>query len=417
MTSHILLAVEILTVIIGISGMILYHTRKPSSLPGALNQLLWIGPSIRHTYRVRYGPVFRMVLRNHHVIVITSAEAIRNALFADHHLLSAHIEHYENAYIACNDPSLYQRLYATNAHRIFPILDHRLSRRAVDGITPGFAAQVFHTLKLLSNTHSVSLKQSLTEPLYVAASTILFGSRFSPDTYHDFVTFNQSIPARLCRRPFWFLPSSRARKRLLNHISQYLDEAGSTAADDKLAASFIDAFREHNIPLKESAPVILLLMVSHYGNMFNTVLWLMTSLLADPVAFSAVRNEIDKGVREVFGGIQPFLAEASPTSLNSESFVLLNSAILETLRMNAVLTSLRIAQRDFDLRDDEGTIPIYKDDYIMLDVRAAHRCENSYPDGDKFIFDRFVSKEYESDITSAAGKPFFALGAGKHLCK
>ncbi|KAG6331072.1 hypothetical protein ID866_8016, partial [Astraeus odoratus] len=134
-------------------------------------------------------------------------------------------------------------------------------------------------------------------------------------------------------------------------------------------------------------------------------------------AFSSVRNEIDKGVREVFGGIQPFLAEASPANLNTESFALLNSAILETLRLSAVLSSLRVSQRDFDLKDSEGTIPIRKDDYILLDTRAAHRSEGSYPDGDKFIFDRFVSKEYENDITSAASKPFFAFGAGKHLCK
>ncbi|KAG6328075.1 hypothetical protein ID866_11013 [Astraeus odoratus] len=53
----------------------------------------------------------------------------------------------------------------------------------------------------------------------------------------------------------------------------------------------------------------------------------------------------------------------------------------------------------------------------MIDARAAHRCENFYPDGDKFIFDRFVSKEHVNDIASAEGKPFFALGAGKHLCK
>ncbi|KAG6331523.1 hypothetical protein ID866_7565, partial [Astraeus odoratus] len=284
MTSHVLTIVEVLTVVIGIlAGVIICHV-KPSYVPEVLNGLLWIGPSIRfvRTCRVRYGPVFRLVLRDHLVIVITSAETIRNALFADHHLLSSHIQHYENAYVACDDPSLYPKLCATSVHRIFPVLDHRLSRRALDGITPGFAAHVFHTLRLLPNTGPVSLKQSLTEPLYVAASAILFGSRFSPDTYHDFFTFNQSIPARLCRRPFWFLPSSRARKRLLNHISKYLDEAGSTSADDKLAASFIDAFREHNIPLKESAPAILLFMVSHYVNLFNIVFWLMTSLLDDP---------------------------------------------------------------------------------------------------------------------------------------
>ncbi|KAI6044061.1 cytochrome P450 [Pisolithus marmoratus] len=217
-------------------------------------------------------------------------------------------------------------------------------------------------------------------------------------------------------RPFWSLPSSRARDRLLQRISDYL-EGADPATDDKLAASFTALFREHNIPIKVAAPSILVTMSSFHQNAANVVFWLFAWLLENPSAFAAVRSEIDKAVREDFGNFQSFIAEASPEKLDTPSFTLLNSAVLETMRLTSVQTGMRLAASDLDIKDGERTFPVRKGEYVVLDPRGAHQDKNSYPDGDRFVVSRFVQSEYQGDLAATAGYPYFALGAGKHVCK
>ncbi|KAI6111605.1 cytochrome P450 [Pisolithus croceorrhizus] len=258
--------------------------------------------------------------------------------------------------------------------------------------------------------------RSLTEPLYIGANGMLFGSRFPQDTYEDFCNLLKSLPKRLCRRPFWSFPSSLARDRLLQRISDYLEGANS-ATDDKLVATLTPLFKEHNIPTMAAASSILMLMSLLHQNKFNVTFWLFAWLLADPTALAAVRSEIEKAIREGFGNFQTFIAEANPDKLDSPSFALLNSAVLETMRLATVHGGLRFAAGDFDIKDGEKTIPILKGQYVVLDPRGAHLDENVYPNCEKFVVDRFVESEYRGDFAATAGNPYFPLGAGKHICK
>lgn len=363
---------------------------------------------------MRYGPVFRLLLGGRYLTVVASEEAIHNVLLAEHGVFSPRTQAYQVFRAIGSDATLYPRLYDVASQDLFLLLDKRLAKRALNDITPGFAKLFFDRLKQFTKSQQVSLKRSLTEPLYFASNAILLGSRFSPDTYDDYVTFNDSIPSRLSMRPFWPFPSSRARKRLLEHISKYLENADATKFDDKLGSSFIEIFRDRNLSTKEGAYLVLSFMIALYMNPFNVVFWLMAWLLADPSALHFVREEIDRAVREEFGGLQQFVAHANPENLQSSSFPYLHSAILETLRLSSMLTGLRDAESDFDLKEGDKVTPLKKGEHIVAYTWAIHRDERAYKNAHSFVADRFIHIKDQENMMRSPSKAYIPFGAGKN---
>ncbi|KAI6118111.1 cytochrome P450 [Pisolithus sp. B1] len=383
MTSYALAAAQISTMIIWVGFMLITHamSKKESAYPPKVSSLLpWFGSAISFAFGphrflalccAQYGPVFKFLLGGRSVIVVGTADSIRNALFTDHRVLANRVEHYSHFRALCGDTSLYPMIF--------------------DTLNPQ------PRLKLYSGGDRVSLRRSLTEPMYCAATPILLGSKFSSDTYDDWVTFLHSFTKRLVQRPFWSLPSTWARGRLLQHIT--------TCLQDKLAGNFAKVIWEKNISFEVASAC------TFHANQSNVVFWLFSWLMADPRAFSSLRDDIDRAVREEFGSIE------TPRRLDSPAFGLLNSAILETTRLTTIQSAIRLAECDLQLKDGEGTIPIRKGEYVLLYPRAAQQNEASYPDCHRFVLDRFVQSQYEGDLAPTSGKPYFAFGAGKHVCK
>ncbi|KAI6161541.1 cytochrome P450 [Pisolithus thermaeus] len=374
MTSYALVAAQISTIIVWVGFMFITHamSRKESVYPPKVSSLLpWIGSAIGFVS----GPQRFLAL-------------------------CRRVGHQDNFRTFCGDTSLYPMIYDALSH-MFSILDRRLSRRAVDGVTAGFAETVFQRLKLYSGGDRVSLKRSLVEPLYCAATAVFLGTS----------------PIPLLRRPFWSLPSTQARARVLQHITTCLRGADPDNDNDKLASNFAEVIREKKIPLEVASPAVFALVLALHANQSNVIFWLFSWLMAHPRAFSSLRDDIDRAVREEFGSIETFIAEANPQRLDSPAFALLNSAILEAARLTTVRIALRRAECDLQLKDGEGTIPIRKGEYVLLYPRAAQQNEASYPGGHNFVLDRFVQSQYEGELSPTSGIPFFAFGAGKHLCK
>jgi len=356
--------------------------------------------------------VFKLVLGGHRMIVVASKEAVQSFLVAEHSALSTRSQNYGILSMIGCDSAHTQKLVAFTTQELFPILDKRLAKRTLGNLTPGFADVLFNRLKRFAN-YEGSLRRSLTEPLYAASNAILLGSRFSPDTYDDYMVFDHSLPDRLSMRHFWPFPSMRAKKRLLEHLSKYIEDAGADN-DDSLGANLFKAFQKHNLTSEEGAPLILVLELAAHTNLFNVVFWLFTWLLADPSALAAVRDEIDKTVREEFGSIQGFLVNASPENMQSSSFELLHSAVLEALRLSALLVGVRDAERDMDLKDGDRVIPIRKGDLVLATAWAAHRDESLYPDGQRFIADRFMQNKDKDEMVQYLTKPYFPFGGIKY---
>ncbi|KAL4068564.1 cytochrome P450 [Scleroderma yunnanense] len=402
-------------------------SKKGSSYPPQVPGLLpWVGPFIDFTFRrsefiilceKKYGPVFRLLLGGRGITIVGSSEAVHNVLFSDFRALTNRAQNYEHLSVLGSDSSLLPKLHEIAVREIFPILDRHLSKRNLGKVTPGFAEIVFNTLKRFTGNDQVSLKRSVTQPLYVATNMIVLGSRFSSDTYNDYITFLNSLPNRLSRSPFWSFPSSRALERLRQHISKHLEAADISNSDDTLTASTLKVFKAPGFPRSGGVTLFLALMLALHINIFNISFWLITWLLANPVALAAVRDEIDRAVREDFGSIQTFLAEATPENLESPSFALLHSAILETLRLATMLTGMRLAECDCELKDGERTVQISKGEYVVIFSRAVHHDEASYPGGHKFMADRFMEYKGQGNMVHVPSKTYFPFGAGKHLCK
>ncbi|KIK17441.1 hypothetical protein PISMIDRAFT_24904, partial [Pisolithus microcarpus 441] len=269
MTSYALTVAQISTVIVGLGFVFITRVmaKKESAHPPKVPSLLpWFGSAFDFASgpskflalcHAQFGPVFKVLLGGRNMIVVTTAESIHNALFTDYRVLTNRAEHYDHFHAVCGDTSLYPAIFDTFSHKLFPILDRRLSKRAVDGVTTDFAETVFQRLKLFSGEERVSLRRSLTEPVYVAVTAIFLGSKFSPDSYNDWLAFWVTLPIRLVRRPFWSFPSTRARGRLLQHITTCLQAANPDNDDDKLAGDFSKVIRENNIPFEAASPAVL----------------------------------------------------------------------------------------------------------------------------------------------------------------
>ncbi|KAL4067112.1 cytochrome P450 [Scleroderma yunnanense] len=394
----------------------------PPQVPGIFP---WIGSIIAFSLtrakflercRMRYGSVFKLVLGGRRVTIVASPEIIHNVLISDPSSLATRTRSFELFRVVGGNPSFSQQMHDITIEQLFPMLDKAFSKRSLSGITTGFTMIVLERMNRFDASHQVSLRRTLTEPLYFATTAMLLGSRFPHDTYNDFLLFYKSLPSRFSRWPFWSLPSSRARGRLLQEITKYIE--GTNAArgnsNNKLVENFIQVFREFNLPITGSAPMILAFQLGLHMNTFNVIFWLMTWLLADPLALSSLRIEIDKAVREEFGGIREFAARATPENLDSPSFTLLHSVIMETLRLCSVLMGPRDVERDFDLKDGDRTIPVRKGEIVIAYMQSIHRNENTYPSGQMFVADRFIGNKGQGIPINTS---YIPLGSGKHLCK
>ncbi|KAL4075512.1 hypothetical protein J3A83DRAFT_1982894 [Scleroderma citrinum] len=276
-----LLAVIAILGYVTISRMLKTESSYPPQVSGTFP---WVGSSIGFTLRrskfltyckMRYGSVFQLLLGGRHLTVVASEEAIHNVLVSDYGVLTPRTQAYHVFRAIGSDASLYPKLYDIASQDLFLLLDKRFTKQALSDFTPEFAEVFFNKLKQFNNHQQISLRQSLTEPLYIAANAILLGTRFPPDTYNDYMTFNNSIPNRLSLCPFWPFPSTRARERLLKHMSKYVEDADVTNVDDKLGASFIEIFHERKLTNKEGAYLILSFMIALHMNVFNVVFWLI----------------------------------------------------------------------------------------------------------------------------------------------
>ncbi|KAL4067111.1 cytochrome P450 [Scleroderma yunnanense] len=401
--------------------------KEPSYPPQVPSIFPWIGSMITFSLKrakflelclMRYGSVFKIVLGGRRVTIVASPEIIHDVLMSEPSSLSTLTRSFELFRVVGGDSSLYQLMHDISFERLFPMLDKSLNKRSLNGLSTNFVVTTLDRMKRFDMSHQVSLRRSLTEPLYVAVSVMLLGKRFPPDTYDDFLLFYQSLPPRFAMWPFWSLPSTMARGRLLQEITKYIEGTDSSQKDyndNKLAENFVHVFREHNLPIVEgSAPMILAFQLTLHINTFNVIFWLITWLLADPTALSAVRDEIDKAVQEEFGGIQGFAARATPENLDSPSFTLLHSAILETLRLCSVLLGPRDVKRDFDLKDGDRTVPVRKGEMVVAFLQGANRNESTFPGSHMFVANRFVDNKGQGIPVNAS---YIPLGGGKHVCR
>ncbi|KAI6045932.1 cytochrome P450 [Pisolithus marmoratus] len=402
-------------------GAASFPPRVPSVLPWFGTALRFVASPDEFLARCQkdYGNIFRMLLAGRKVIVVCSASAISSIYAADENTLGAHEIHNTLHYAVSGSKGNSTDVYSVATRLILPTLDQRLSRRAMGDFTAPIALALYAKVKTytLMNNARVSLMKFLTEPLYYATNLIMFGSRYPQNIYEDFCTLDETMTERFYGVPFWFWPSEKARRRMLGQISDYLSIEDISEEDGWLGSAFKKSFRDNDTALREASSHLLTFQWGMHTNTFGIALWLFLFLLHHPDAFLAVRNEIDKAVKEDFGDLESFVTNVKPQMLDKPCFALLTSALLETMRLTAIFIPFRVAKSDFQLKDQGRSVTVHKGEYILGSVQAVHMNENSYTDHHKFVFDRFAHGEHREGRLPTEGHPWFSFAAGKHLCK
>ena len=356
--------------------------------------------------------MFRLLLGGRNVIVVSSPSTIF-AIYASDIAVPGFTH---NEVFRAVIGRAQQRTRFNLERDLFPVLDQTLSRRALGDLTRSLAQNMFARIEHLTRVQEteISIMPLLTKPLYDALNDILLGERFASGTFEDFYILDASMPKRLTGEPFWFFPSMQARKRIFSRLVDYV--AGSQGENEGLiGGKFVKAMRQGDVSQNEAACHLLAFVWGTHANTQGVLIWLFLFLFMDPVAFNAIRNEVDAAIKDVFGDLQGFLADADPNNLDGPHFALLTSAIVETMRLTVKIMGLRVATRDFDLKDGDRTIPVRKGEWLMGNVDAAHSDESSYPDNQKFVYDRFANCDQREGKWPTEGKPWFSMGSGRHV--
>ncbi|KAL4068782.1 cytochrome P450 [Scleroderma yunnanense] len=421
----ILLSVALAVVLYATSSWVSSSKRSMSYPPTVPTLLPWIGAAISYLSdpngflagcHKRYGSVFKILLGGRDVVVVSSPAAIFSIYASD--IAVPHFTHNQvfRAVIGRNE-----RRTKFNLERdLFPHLDQALPKRALGDVTRLLAQMIYARIEPYTRAKetNVSLMPVLAQPLFDSLNIIFFGNRWPTDTYYDdFHILDLSMPKRLSGEPFWFFPSMQARKRLLAQNLKFVDGFDASEHNGILGGNFMKAFLENDVCRNEAACHILTFVWGSHANTHGVVFWFFLFLLSDSVALTAVREEVDKAMKDIFGDLQGFLADASPDNLDGPHFTLLTSALLEAMRLVVKVMGLRVATRDFDLKDGDKAIPVRKGEFLLGNIDAAHSAEESYPDNMKFIYDRFAHSNQRDATFPTEGKPWFALGSGRHVCK
>ncbi|KAI6046581.1 cytochrome P450 [Pisolithus marmoratus] len=359
-----------------------------------------------------------MLLDGREVVVVSSASATSSVYAANHNTLGIHETHNVLYYAVSGSKSSNAQVYHVVTRLLFPMLDQRLSRRSMGDLTAPIALALYGKIKPYTRMKNarVTHEKFLKEPLYCATNLVMFGSRYPETTYEDLRTLDATMPERFYKVPFWFWPSMRARKRMLGQIAVYLTKDVSEE-DGWLGSAFKRLFRDNNTALHEASSHLLTFQWGMHTNMSGIGSWLFLFLLRHLDAFLAVRNEIDKAVKEDFGDLEAFVANVNPQTLDKPCFALLTPALFETMRLTAIFVALRVAESDLQLEDQGERVAVRKGEYVMGNVRAVHMNESPYPDHHKFVFNRFAHGEYREGRLPTENQPWLCFASGRHLCR
>ncbi|XP_062978813.1 7-alpha-hydroxycholest-4-en-3-one 12-alpha-hydroxylase-like isoform X1 [Elgaria multicarinata webbii] len=138
---------------------------------------------------------------------------------------------------------------------------------------------------------------------------------------------------------------------------------------------------------------LMLLWVSQ-TNIVHATFWILLYLLKYPEAMKAVREEVERVLRETGQEVEasgPFIN----VSLDMIKTPLLDSAIEETLRLKGSTFIFRTVMQEMDIKMADGKEYTFRrgDDLVLLPFLALQTDPEIHPDPHTFKYDRFVTPD------------------------
>ncbi|NXA05928.1 CP8B1 hydroxylase, partial [Sapayoa aenigma] len=210
------------------------------------------------------------------------------------------------------------------------------------------------------------------------------------------------------KRLFWNMLSVK-ETRQKDKISMWIRDQEQLLAEKGVPEYMRDRF-------------MFMLLWASQGNTGPTAFWLLLYLLKHPEAMKAVRDEVDKVLRE---NGQEVKAGSPPITITTDMLnqaPLLHSALEETLRLVAAPLLVRAVLEDISLRTSSGTqYTLRKGDRVALFPHLSVQMNPEIHDEPhKFKYDRFVNPDGTKKDFYKNGKKLkyvnMPWGAGVSAC-
>ncbi|XP_009635240.1 5-beta-cholestane-3-alpha,7-alpha-diol 12-alpha-hydroxylase [Egretta garzetta] len=244
----------------------------------------------------------------------------------------------------------------------------------------------------------------------------------SNQLYHEFRKYDRLFPrlAYAVLPPKDKIEAERLKKLFWSMLSvkktwQRDNVSGWISDQDQLLA-------ENGVPEYMRNRFMFMLLWASQGNTGPTAFWLLLYLMKHPEAMKAVKDEIDKVLRENGQEVKPGSPPINITRDMLNQTPLLDSALEETLRLVAAPVLVRAVLQDTSLKTNSGTeYTIRKGDRLALFPHISVQMNpDIHPDPHKFKYDRFVNPDGTKKDFYKNGKrlKYFNMpwGAGVSIC-
>ncbi|KAI6042646.1 cytochrome P450 [Pisolithus marmoratus] len=382
-----------------------------------------------------YGPAFKTLIGGRQVTVISSPDGIAAILRNPHNTLKSNSIQVDVIQAVAgfrdNAPHLQEILH----HQLSPMAGRTLAKISMRKFTTMYVEQLLQEMNVFvtrfeTGEKTLSLMEIVGRCRIAALCHAIFGPSFANDVndvYDDMKCLDGSVYARLYRIPYYWPPSSRARKRLLVRLSTYITRVEEGSALGDVMLGIMDILKENKLAIEDVAWMLLVFFWGLFANSTNMTFWALSEILADEKLAARLRAGIDGVLLEHGYNDLPALLRANAHALDGLS--LLDSVVQETIRLRLISTPSREASCDTELVVDAAAgrrVVIRKGEYVMAHLMGTHWEERWYEQSHKFVPDRFVSEKYASGLGTDDDKstrpketrfPFFAWGGGREICK
>ncbi|KAM6948660.1 cytochrome P450 7B1 [Aplochiton taeniatus] len=205
-----------------------------------------------------------------------------------------------------------------------------------------------------------------------------------------FVKFDNMFPFLIAGVPIWLLGRTKAiREKLIGHfLCQKMSQWSNTSQFIRNRAEVFEQY--DSLGDFDKAAHHFAILWASVGNTVPATFWAMYYLVTHQDALSAVREEIHS-VLNLSGIDDVYNNDVSLTREQLDSFIYLDSAINESLRLSSASMNIRVAQEDFHLRlEGENSVAVRKGDVIALYPQSTHMDSDIYHEPEAFQYDRFV---------------------------
>ncbi|KAJ2991563.1 hypothetical protein NUW58_g2470 [Xylaria curta] len=271
---------------------------------------------------------------------------------------------------------------------------------------------------------SIGLFQWVRRVVSLASTNAIYGPTRNPMQNDEVMEGFWSVDRDFALLGLMVLPrlavpeADRGRKRLFDAFRDYYSTSGLEEASELIKARY-KLNNRHGIPDKEIARFDLGVCTALLVNTIPAVFWTLCHVFSD----SKLLAELRQGIEAVVFGQQKLSNEKTPKATTAaivnipdiiKTFPLLESVVMEVLRVQSNNASARYLLKDTLIDDGHGAAYILKkDSFLVMPSAVVHKNETAWGStAKKFDPARFV----KSSGYKARSSAFRAFGGGNALC-